>query len=253
MTDGPKYRAPALEKGLEILETLANAAAPMTMSDISVALSRSRNEIFRMLQVLEGMRYIARDPVGGYRLTNRLFALGMQQPPVRDLLSHALPHMNALADALGQSCHLAVVSGADMVVIARVEAPGMLGFAVRVGHRRPLHQSASGELLMAHQNEQSRIRMIEDIEKTYGPIDRTALQRTLETIRGAGFIALESTSITAVEDLSAPILVHDVAIAALTVPFVGGASAKVTIEQAGVQVRHVAEQLSRDLEGTELG
>ena len=252
MTDAPKYRAPALEKGLEILETLARASTPMTMSDISAALSRSRNEIFRMLQVLEGMRYITRDAAGGYTLTNRLFALGMQRPPVRDLLSHALPHMNALADSLGQSCHLAVVSGADMVVIARVEAPGMLGFAVRVGHRRPLHQSASGELLMAHQTENGRAQMIADVEAAYGPIDRAALDRTLDAIRDAGFVALESAAITGVEDLSAPILVHNLAIAALTVPFVGGASARVTIEQAGVQIREIARRLSRELEGTEL-
>src|SRR5690242_21693377 len=113
MTDAPKYRAPALQKGLQILETLAHAAQPMTMSDISSALSRSRNEIFRMLQVLEDMHHITRDGAGGYTLTNRLFAPGMQQPPVRDLPAHPLPHTNPLAQAPHHSCHPPGASGAD--------------------------------------------------------------------------------------------------------------------------------------------
>ncbi|MGN6375903.1 MAG: IclR family transcriptional regulator [Sphingomonas sp.] len=252
MTEAPKYRAPALQKGLQILETLAHASGPMSMSDISTALARSRNEIFRMLQVLEDMGYIARNNAGAYLLTNRLFALGMQQPPVRDLLAHAMPHMNALAEALGQSCHLAVASGADMVVIARVESPGMLGFAVRVGHRRPLHRSASGELLMAHQSDRALDTMIADIEAAYGTIDRAALEDALRGIRDAGYVALNSAVITAVEDLSAPVLVQGAAVAALTVPFVGGASAQVTVDEAIARLRETASRLSHELEGTRL-
>src|SRR3954471_23749149 len=128
MTVKPRYHAPALKKGLEILELLAAAEARLSMSDISAALHRSVSEIFRMLQVLEEHRYIVRDE-SGYRLTNRLFALGMRQPPIRDLVSTALPLMHQLARQTDQSCHLAVASGADMVVIAAIEAPGLAGFS----------------------------------------------------------------------------------------------------------------------------
>ena len=53
MTNPPRYQAPALKKGLEILELLATSEQALTMSDISGALGRSVGEIFRMLQVLE--------------------------------------------------------------------------------------------------------------------------------------------------------------------------------------------------------
>jgi DNA-binding IclR family transcriptional regulator len=246
MTEPRKYRAPALQKGLEILETLAHAARPMSMADISSAVARSRNEIFRMLQVLEDMRYIARNTAGGYVLTNRLFALGMQQPPIRDLVSHALPRMNDLADALDQSCHLAVASGGEIVVIARVESPGLLGFAVRVGYRRAFHLSASGQVLMAFQPDRVRDQMIADIGAS---TDDTLIER-LEAIRQAGFLAEDSSAIAGIRDLSGPILVHGAAIAALTVPFVSGASARVPVDAALAQLRRTAEQLSHELEGT---
>ena len=155
MTEKTRYQAPALKKGLEIIELLAAASEPLIMSDISAALGRSVSEIFRMLQVLEEHGYIARAE-DGYRLTNRLFALGMSQPPVRDLASTALPVMQELARKAGQSCHLGVASGAEMVVIIAIEAPGLSGFAVRVGYRRPLHRSNSGRILLAFQPPESR-------------------------------------------------------------------------------------------------
>jgi DNA-binding IclR family transcriptional regulator len=248
MTEPRKYRAPALQKGLEILETLAHAAQPMTMSDISAAVSRSRNEIFRMLQVLEDLNYIARNNAGGYVLTNRLFALGMQQPAVRDLVGQALPRMNDLAETLGQSCHLAVASGGEIVVIARVEAPGLLGFAVRVGYRRAFHLSASGQVLMSFQTDRVRDRMLADIDRE-GDADLIA---RLDAIRSAGYLVEDSSAITGVHDLSAPVLAHDAAVAALTVPFVGGGNERLPMDAALDALRQTAERISHDVEGSRL-
>ncbi len=74
--DGRKYRAPALEKGLDVLELLWSHGEPMTPSQMSATLGRSISELFRMIQVLEFRGYIEQSS-GGYRLTNRLFTLGM--------------------------------------------------------------------------------------------------------------------------------------------------------------------------------
>ncbi|MBW4329643.1 IclR family transcriptional regulator [Stakelama sp. CBK3Z-3] len=252
MTTDSKYRAPALQKGLAILETLANSRMPMSMSDISTALERSRNEIFRMLQVLEDMRYISRDEAGGYSLTNRLFALSMRQPPIRDLLSLAFPLMTELAEEAGQSCHLAVASGAEMVVVARVEAPGLLGFAVRVGYRRPLHLSASGLVLLAFEPAERQAQMIDEIDLLDGAIDRAALLSQLNDIAAQGYVARESGMINGILDISAPILAAGEARAALTVPYVSGAGAKLDRARASEMVCDTARTVSHALEGTQI-
>lgn len=243
-----KYRAPALQKGLSILETLAHTDQAMSMSDISTALGRSRNEIFRMLQVLEEMHYIARDATGGYTLTNRLFALGMQRPPVRDLIATALPVMHDLAEETQQSCHLAVMSGSEMVVVVRTEAPGLLGFAVRVGHRQPLPLAASGLTMMAFQPETTLDKTIEQIEAAHGPIDRDALIATLDRIREQGYVSQDSATITAIHDISAPILVEMSAVAALTVPFVSGIGTRIGIARTTRLLRTAAAAISRALQ-----
>ena len=168
MRSKPNYSAPALDKGLDILEILAKTVMPMTMSEISEKAGRSRGEIFRMLQVLESRRYITRNDSGdGYLLTNKLFMLGMERPPVKGVVETALPAMHRLADEIWQPCHLVVASEEHIVVIARVDAPGDLGFVVRVGHRRPLVDSTSGLVLLAFQPDDVRERWL-DLAETSG-------------------------------------------------------------------------------------
>jgi len=147
-----KYRAPALEKGLEILELIARETVPLSLSEISQKLGRSKSEIFRMIVALETLGYIARpDGDEGYRITNRLFMLGMAQPPIRSLQDTALPVMQAVANTVMQSCHLVVPVDDEIVVIARVDSPGDIGYAVRLGHKRPINLTASGAALFAFQ------------------------------------------------------------------------------------------------------
>jgi DNA-binding IclR family transcriptional regulator len=134
-----KYRAPALEKGLAVLELLAGAREPMSLNAISRQLKRSVSELFRMIQVLESHGYLEVSNSGeGYVLSNKLFALGMARAPTKDLLDVALPIMHRLTAKIGQSCHLVVASGDQMVVVARVEAPGDQRANGAIGDRRLL-------------------------------------------------------------------------------------------------------------------
>jgi DNA-binding IclR family transcriptional regulator len=151
-----KYRAPALEKGLDVLELLAARGEPMGMVQIAAALNRSVSELFRMVQVLEHRGYVANTPTGdGLVLTNKLFSLGMTRAPAKSVLEAALPVMRRLSETIGQSCHLAVASAAEMVVVARIEAPGNQGFSVRVGYHRAIVEATSGLVLYAFQPEPS--------------------------------------------------------------------------------------------------
>src|ERR1017187_6650898 len=67
-----RYRAPALDKGLEILEYLAGQRMPLTQLEMADGLGRSSGEIYRMLLCLEERGYLAREAESGkFRLTLR--------------------------------------------------------------------------------------------------------------------------------------------------------------------------------------
>jgi len=231
---------------------MAKRGAPMTLSQISTALNRSVSELFRMVQALEYKGYIGVSPTGdGYVLTNRLFALGMAQAPTKTLLEAALPAMRRLAQATLQSCHLAVPSDDQIAVVARIEAPGDLGFSVRVGYRRPAIDATSGVVIFASQPEEARAawfkRITENAEKAR--IDN--FLRRVEKVREDGYGVAKSDFVQGVTDVSAPILGAYRAVAALTVPYMMRMPPPCSLEETAELVRQTASEISTDLQAVD--
>jgi DNA-binding IclR family transcriptional regulator len=202
-----KYTAPALEKGLDILDLLAAHGQAMTLSQISVALERSVGEIFRMIHVLEFKGFIETAPgAEGYELTNRLFRLGMARAPVKTLLEAALPPMRELAARVEQSCHLAQASREQIVVVARIENPGYYGYSVRTGHRRDIVAATSGMVLYAFQPPSVQALWREVIFKDISPSEQAAFLADAEQVARQGYWRAESDLVPNIIDLSAPIV-----------------------------------------------
>ncbi|HEU0276291.1 MAG TPA: IclR family transcriptional regulator [Rhodanobacteraceae bacterium] len=242
-----KYRAPALDKGLDILELLSRAAEPLTMTAVAAAIGYSKGEIFRMLQVLEERGYITRANDSGYELTNRLFLLGMERPRVKSLVEAALPAMHRLGREIGQPCHLAVASGDQIVVIARIDPPGDLGFVVRVGHRLPLSRSTSGAVLFAFQAEDVREHWLAQMDAAGTLYRRRQFLAQADAIRAQGHAALPSNDVDAVTDLSAPIMRHGAAAGALTIPYVERHPGRSAMKQAVASLKATVEAISKEL------
>jgi DNA-binding IclR family transcriptional regulator len=216
----PRYRAPALEKGLDILELVCRSSTPVTAAMITQLLGRTTSELFRMIQVLEFRGFIEQSASGtGYVPTTRLFSMGMEQAPTKNLLEAALPVMRQLAAKTDQSCHIAVRAGGDIVVVARMESAGQIGFTVRIGHRRPLYLSSSGVVLYAFQSLEVRKLW----EAAFDPEPTTDqwvhFCDQVEKARKRGYERLPSSVVHGVTDLSVPVIRGDHAAAALTMTF----------------------------------
>lgn len=241
-----KYSAPALEKGLDILELLAARGVPMTMSQMAAELGRSVGELFRMIEALTRRGYIAAAESEGLELTDKLFALALARAPARSLLENALPVMRTLARTIGQSCHLAVASDAQMVVIARIEAPGNEGYSVRVGNRRPLVASTSGLVLYAFQppgvREEWRRRLKPTVSNKVWKVfdDRGAVARNNKHVRA------DSDVTRHIVDLSAPVMSADEVVAALTCPYIETPKA-LPIKRTITEIRQAADEISARL------
>jgi DNA-binding IclR family transcriptional regulator len=145
-----KYLVPALEKGLDIIEYLADQAVALTQSQLARALDRQPNELFRMLACLEGRGFVCRDPTsGGYSLTLKLFQLARIHSPYERLVATARPLMRALADEVRESCHLTVLQSDAVLVLAQEESPNPFRLSVEVGSTHSPIRTNSGRLLLA--------------------------------------------------------------------------------------------------------
>lgn len=242
-----KYRAPALEKGLDVLELLASHGAAMTPSQISLALGRSLSELFRMIQVLEFKGYISPSLSGdGYELTNKLFTLGMARAPVKSLVEAALPIMRELALTINQSCHLAMPSEDQIVIVARVESPGYYGYSVRTGHRRKMVEATSGRVLYAFQPAEVKAVWDKFIFKGFDEDRRKIFLDGAQQVFDRGYRHAESDLALGITDVSAPVIVGAAAVAALTVPYIKQDRAK-SVEETIRCVLESARQISQEL------
>jgi DNA-binding IclR family transcriptional regulator len=202
-----RYNAPALEKGLTILEIVSAAPAPMKTEDIARAAGRSRNEIYRMLQVLESHGYIEREfAAEGYSTTNKLFTLGMRKAPIANLNNAALPEMRKLSDQLALSVRLVVPSEDQIVFIAGVESTVSFGLSVHLGYHRPVVLSSSGRLLFAFQPPERQLEWLAQLRKTAPPgADFDSFLADANKARRDGWLIRRSVTVEGVIDICAPI------------------------------------------------
>lgn len=243
-----RYRAPALEKGLDILELLAAERGPVTRKELFDRLGRSRGELSRMVQALEFRGYIERDVAkDGYRLSDRLFSMDRPQPCTHSLIETALPVMRQLALSIGQSCHLVRHSRGEVVVAARMESDEQLGLSLCVGYRRPLLHDASGALLYAFQPPEVRQLWDKLLDPSAGEEELRRFRIHADAARERMVDLTPNRSIADVTDISAPILHEGAAAAALTVPFLETLRRSPTSREAAALVRGAAERISGQL------
>ncbi|MET3470433.1 DNA-binding IclR family transcriptional regulator [Novosphingobium sp. 1529] len=242
---GNRYRAPALEKGLDVIELLVNSGRAMTMTEICQRLGRSQGEMFRMVQVLQARGFVEQDGANdGYYLTDLLFTMAMRQPPTQNLVEVALPRMRQLAMDIGQSCHLVFHTRGEIVVVARMESNEQIGFSVRIGHRLALHRSVSGVVLFGHQPADIQQAWLAQLSPTTDRGEIAAFVKAAKAAAAQGHAQAQSTFVNGISDISAPIMRGDRAAAALTVPFIHHGNLQKTMDEATGHLVETARQIS---------
>ena len=245
-----RYRAPALDKGLDILELLAGEPAGLTRSEIVRAMHRSPSEIYRMIERLVARRYVARSAEGDrYSLTMKLFILGAAHPPVRRLVTQAQPLMDAFASETMQSAHLVVNEGPHAVVVAQASHQANWEFRLRVGAQLDMLDTGSGQTLLAFQDADTRARILRAAQPPCPTMPEALLETSLAQVRAAGHRIAPSKQLVGVTDISVPVFAPDGnAVAVLTCPHidrVGAARAlAATVDGALENLQRVAERLT---------
>lgn len=206
---------------MDVLELLAHQPSGLTKSEMARALNRTVSEIFRMLLTLERRGYIAQLSDERYSLTLKLFKLVQEHPPTERLIADSLPVMHRLAHDMLQSCHLGVLEGGRVVILAQVNTPANIGFYVKLGSTVDLMEAASGYVILAHQGAEQLERSLAEWGRETGKKPPRDLQVHLKRIRKAGFEKRASYLVKGVINISFPIYDdRGSAVGALTVPYI---------------------------------
>ena len=243
------YPTPALEKGLDILELFARTPGGLTVSEVARHLNRTVSEIFRMLLCLEQRGYLAQsENRERYHLTLRLFRLAQEHPPTKRLVTEALPIMHGVAHELRQSCHMGVVDGGHVVILAQVDSPESTGFYVKMGSKVDLMHAATGHVILAHLDEDAGQRAIEEWSNETKRKKPADLDAHLTTIRRRGYERRASYEVRGVVNISFPVLsANGNAVAGLTVPYVKRIEDKISVSDVTEVLRFASQQISEAL------
>lgn len=251
-SDKPAYTAPALEKGLDVLELLATLSVPVTPSQIAQRLGRSLQEVYRVVLALERRGYLVRPPSEeALVLSTQLFGLATLFPPFRRIVDAAQPIMNALALETSQAIHMAVLDGVNQRIIAQVDSPAAIAIRLRVGAASPAVRGTSGRTIIAFQQPLVQDWILTESEVVVPAEQLQRYRRRIQNIAARGYERIDGEVVQGVTDLSFPILnTGGVSIAALTMPFLSSQQVIVPFDEAAMMLYLAASRITALMGGS---
>jgi DNA-binding IclR family transcriptional regulator len=145
-----RYRVQVLDRALRLMDALAIASEDLGPADLASRVGLHKSTIHRLLVVLERQRLIRRSAQGKYGLGMKLFELGSRAVLQLDPGAQAEPFLRRLVGLTGETSHICVRNGNEMMSIANVEGRWTLGTPSTVGRRTELYCTAVGKALMAY-------------------------------------------------------------------------------------------------------
>lgn len=144
-----RYRVQVLDRSFRILDALATASDALSPAELASSLRLHKSTIHRLLVVLEHQRFIRRTAEGKYGLGTRLIEMGSRAMEQLDLGEHALPFLRRLVEEAGETAHISVLSGTEMMSLANVPGRWTLTTPSTVGRRTQIYCTSVGKAYIA--------------------------------------------------------------------------------------------------------
>jgi len=241
------YSVPALEKAMRILESLAVATEPLSVAELATQQSKSRNEIYRMVNCLETMGYLTRNRLTKrYSLSLKLFQLAGNFPPLARLLAAARPNLDDLAKAIGESCHICVLDGTSVSVVAQANGSERIRITFELGARFDSLETCSGKLILAElaESEQADCLAASSIWKALNSVEKKALRRAMARAAKTHLWEEDSALRYGVRDIAVSFGTPDTLLGTIAVPLLSGRRQRSSIASIRTQLL----QSARDIE-----
>jgi DNA-binding IclR family transcriptional regulator len=231
----------SVERALTILRTFETAHGDLGVTEIAGQVALSVSTTHRLVRALCTAGLLRQEPrTERYQLGPALVVLGRRAEEALGY-ARALPVLEDLAGATGESVNLGIRSGSEVLVVLDVASDQPLRFSQAPGTRVPIHTSAMGKCLLAFTDDPAAA--VEALPSLARATERTitspaALIDELERTRERGWALNDEERNPGVRAVAAPVLgSRGQAIAAVAVQ--GPA-----VRLARKQLPEVAEQLT---------
>jgi DNA-binding IclR family transcriptional regulator len=201
----------AVDKAISVLTAFGNdAQLGLGVSELARRAGLSKSTTFRLLGMLERNGVLERAGTA-YRLGRVIHELGAQastprQDRVRDLLT---PFLADLYEATHMTVQLAMLSGAHVVYLNKLEGHQRLRTPSRIGARMPAYCTAVGKMLLAHNPRalEETLRGPRHAWTTNTIVEEAALREELWKVRQTGVAVDRGESLRSLACIAAPVIV----------------------------------------------
>jgi DNA-binding IclR family transcriptional regulator len=239
---------PAATTTLRVLRFLSAQPVPVSAARIAAATDLPRSSTYHLLAAMADEGFVIHYP------DDRTWGIGIaawevghgfaRQEPLARLARLPLAR---LVDRVGQSAHLVVLHGADVLYVIEERAPGRPPLVTDVGVRLPAHLTASGRAILASLPA-PQVRALFPDKAAFtsrtgaGPKTPSELRRLLSATRQRGYATEDGEVTTGFASIAAPITAGAIH-AAVAVTW----ESRVPIEGLAEPVSATAAEISRRL------
>ena len=206
---------PAARNTLRILTYLAAQRGPIPASTIAATLRLPRSTVYRLLGILADEGFVLHFPEARrYGIGIAAFELSSgfsRQEPIARL---GRPILAAAVDRIGESAHLAVLHGRDVLYLVEERARRRPALVTDVGVRLPSHLTASGRAMLAALPAAQLRALFPDRDafaargETGDVHDYAALRRLLAETRARGYAAEDGAITAGIASVAVAVLDH---------------------------------------------
>ena len=246
-------QVPAATRALRVLRFLATQADPVPIEALMRACDLPRSTAYHLINAMieEGFVVHLADE-RRYGLGVAAFEAGSgytRQAPLQRIARRPLAQ---LVDRIGQSAHLAVLHGRDVLYVVEERAPGRPPLVTDVGVRLPAHLTASGRAIMGGLSD-SQVRALYPDRAAFtdrtgrGPQSPTALRALLVEQRRRGYAVEDGEVTEGMASVATAVVDHNGhPVAGLAMTFLRERADPDALARA---LTHTADLLSRRLSG----
>jgi IclR family KDG regulon transcriptional repressor len=204
------YTLSSVRNAARLLCAFTATDTELGVGELARRLGLAKSTVFRLLSTLAQERLVEKNPrTGKYRLGLKVYELGAIVATHLDLHEAVATYIDELRNRTGETVHVAILDGDEVVYIERRESPQTLRLWGRVGHRNRAHRTSTGKVLLAYlpPDELERVlaRRPLDAKTPHTITDPQVLKRELEAIRRRGWAQNVNESEEGVASVAAPI------------------------------------------------
>src|SRR5918993_1816861 len=212
--DAARPQVPAADETLRILTYLARQRGPVAAATLAAQLGIPRSSAYHLLATLEEHGFVVHLPAERrWGLGTAAFELAGGYARQQPLARLGRPLVAGLADAAGESAHLAVMTGRDVLYIVEERALRRPALVTDVGVRLPAHLTATGRAMLAALSREQVRALYPDAasfaDRTgQGPRRPAELREVLRRVRTDGYAAEDGEVTLGLRSVAVAVLDH---------------------------------------------